>query len=59
VDSTIIKLINNPRLGKPLRGKLAGKWSLRVGKYRIIYIIDDKEESVLLFNVRERRVVYR
>ena len=28
------KLKNNPKLEKPLVGKLSGLWSLRIGKYR-------------------------
>lgn len=38
----IEKLENNPDIhGKPLRGRLAGIWQLRSGKYRIWYTIED------------------
>ena len=30
-DSAIRNLQNNPYTGKPLRGELSGKWSLRLG----------------------------
>ena len=50
-DSTI-----SPHLGKPLRGELSGKRSLRIGDYRIIYIIDEHEKTVTLYNVRHRKV---
>ena len=29
--------LTNPHEGKPLRAELAGLWSLRVGRFRIIY----------------------
>ena len=30
-------LLRDPNLGKPLRAELMGWWSLRVGRFRIIY----------------------
>ncbi len=30
-------LLRNPNEGKPLRAELTGLWSLRVGRFRIIY----------------------
>lgn len=49
----------NPHLGKPLRGELSGKWSLRIGDYRIIYVIYEHEKTIVLYNVRHRKVAYR
>jgi len=40
LDFAIRNLQANPHLGKPLKGELSGKWSLRIGDYRILYIID-------------------
>lgn len=35
-------LLENPqRVGKPLRGELAGLYSARVGTYRVVYAISD------------------
>ncbi|MBA7495490.1 hypothetical protein ES702_06077 [subsurface metagenome] len=59
MDSAIRNLKINPHLGKPLRGELSSKWSLRVGDYRIIYIIDEQEKTVTLYNAKHRRVAYR
>jgi len=58
MDSTIRNLEINPYLGKPLRGELSGKWSLRIGDYRIIYTIDESQKTITLYNVRHRRVAY-
>jgi len=41
-----------------LRGELVGKWSLRVGDYRVIYVIDEDQKIVVLYNARHRKVVY-
>ncbi len=55
----IAKLQYNPR---PVNcKKLSGRdvWRIRVGNYRIIYEIDDKEKTITLFRARHRREVYR
>ena len=51
----MIVLQNNPLIGKPLRFGLKGFRSLRVGKYRIIYKINDK---ILLSTLKHRKDVY-
>jgi len=51
-------LNDNPRLGKPLVANLAGFWSLRVGKYRIIYEIKEKELVVYVIRIGHRKNVY-
>jgi len=58
LDSVIRNLEINPHLGKPLRGELSGKWSLRIGDYRIIYVIDEHEKTVTLYNVKHRKLAY-
>jgi len=58
LDSAIRKLETNPYLGKPLRGELVGKRSLRVGDYRVIYAVDEDKKVVILFTVGHRKAVY-
>ena len=51
---------DNPRsLGKPLTENLSGYWGYRVGNYRIISKIFDKEITILILAVQKRDVVYR
>ena len=54
----ILSLGNNPRP----RGarKLSGReeYRLRVGDYRILYIIDDKKHTVRIIAIGHRREVY-
>lgn len=59
VRDAIRKLEMNPRP----RGcrKLSGRegWRIRVGDYRIVYEIDDKQQTILVLHVGHRRDVYR
>ena len=34
-------------------------WRVRVGDYRILYVIDDNENQVVVYRVRHRKDVYR
>ena len=42
--------------GKPLRFSLKGSWRLRVGDYRVIYIVKGKD--VLITAIKHRKDVY-
>ena len=59
LDDAIRSLAENPYLGKPLRGALAGLRSLRVGDYRVIYRVNEEERTVILLCVGHRRRIYR
>lgn len=53
-------LIENPRrVGKPLRGDLAGIHSARRGTYRVLYRINDERHEVVVVRIDHRREVYR
>ena len=58
IKEKLKELSNNPELGKPLVGKLAGLWSLRVGDYRAIYQIRKSELLVLVLKVGHRKNIY-
>ena len=50
----------DPRLlGKALSGDLAGYWRYRVGDYRIICEIRNKELLVVVIQVGHRREIYK
>jgi len=60
-DKIIKKLKNlkdNPELGKPLTGNLAGLWSLRIGDYRAIYQIRKSELLILVLKIGHRKNAY-
>ena len=68
LDGTIIKIIKKAieeklmidplKFGLPLRRNLAGLFKLRVGNFRIIYQIKEKEVIVLVVAIGHRRMVY-
>ena len=50
--------VDGPYKGKALKGELSGLFSLRVGDYRVIYWINEKEGIVWLIDVGHRKRVY-
>lgn len=50
-------LANQPTLGKSLVGPLIGKWSLRVGDYRMLY--EFSETRLVILTINHRREVYK
>ena len=60
VQHRIDALANDPRPpnAEPLKGDLKGLWRLRVGEYRVIYEIDDKQHVVTVGAIGPRGAVY-
>ena len=52
-------LKNNPKLGKPLTGNLAGIWSLRFGKYRALYRILNDRLIIIVLSIGYRKNIYK
>ena len=52
------KLKENPELGKPLTGKLAGFWTMRMWKFRAIYQIRHSEVIVFVVKIGHRKNIY-
>jgi mRNA interferase RelE/StbE len=59
VDRKILSLAENPRPSgcKKLRG-FRDQWRLRMGEWRVVYIIDDAIKRVIITRVQHRREVY-
>jgi mRNA interferase RelE/StbE len=55
---TLEKTIVSPYSGTKLRGKLEGLWRWRAGKYRVIYMIDEKEKAIVFLDVGLRKSIY-
>ncbi len=60
IDAAILLLANNPRPPRAdaLKGKWRGYLRVRVGDYRIIYIVEDDKLIVCIVRVRKRDEVY-
>lgn len=52
-------LAQDPFQGKALRGELRGRYSYRVGSYRILYLIRHRQLLVLIIDIGHRRDIYR
>ncbi|OGK19756.1 hypothetical protein A3D80_03350 [Candidatus Roizmanbacteria bacterium RIFCSPHIGHO2_02_FULL_40_13b] len=60
VISLIIReLKEDPFYWKPLTRELIGKFSSKVGPFRIIYIVNEKDKIVNIISVGHRGVVYK
>jgi mRNA interferase RelE/StbE len=61
IDTHIRSLTENPRPAGaiPLKGEVRGLWRLRVGDWRILYQIQDRELIVLVVDIGHRRDIYR
>lgn len=60
VEFAVGPLLAQPhRVGKPLRGQQAGRWSARRGPYRLIYEIDEENRVVRVLHAAHRADVYR
>jgi mRNA interferase RelE/StbE len=60
LGQAIDRLSENPR--PPGSKKLVGfenEWRLRVGNYRVLYVVDDSTKRVTIARVAHRREAYR
>ncbi|TRZ50478.1 MAG: type II toxin-antitoxin system RelE/ParE family toxin [Dehalococcoidia bacterium] len=57
--TVIDEVVANPFLGIKLRGELEGRRRWRVGKYRIVYIIDRTPQLVVFLDVGLRKTIYK
>ena len=58
IAKKIEELKENPHLGIPLVGNLAGLWKLRTGDYRVVYQIKNNEMVLLLLDIGHRKNIY-
>lgn len=56
--SALEKTVVNPYAGTKLRGKLEGLLRWRVGKYRVIYLINEKEKTIVFLDIGLRKSIY-
>ena len=54
----LTEIKEDPLLGKPLTREFTGKFSYRVGVYRIIYKIDQKDKIIYILTAGHRSSVY-
>ena len=59
IKLAILELREDPGLGKPLNRELAGRLTLKVGLYRIIYKVDEADRVIKILSAGHRAVVYK
>jgi mRNA interferase RelE/StbE len=59
IGEAILRLRNNPRPPGYIKLKDDAAFRIRVGDYRIVYDIDDGQQTVQILRVKHRRDVYR
>lgn len=59
IDNALESLKSNPFSGQPLKYGLKGKYSLRVGQFRIIYSVEQEIVTVFVLDIAHRKDVYR
>lgn len=60
IDAAILSLKTNPHpfpQSKKLKGE--DKCRLRVGDYRVVYTVDEKEKNITIYRIRHGKEVYR
>ncbi len=59
IISKIKLLVDNPH--PPHTKKLAGRegWRIRVGDYRILYTVNNKQQEVIILSVANRKDAYK
>lgn len=53
VRAALTDILADPHCGKPLKAELNGLWSLRVGRYRVIYRPDGAGAEIIAIGPRK------
>jgi mRNA interferase RelE/StbE len=59
IIATLESFETNPRPPGAIRLTDRDEWRLRVGNYRILYLIEDKKLLVVVVRIQDRKDVYR
>lgn len=59
VEKNLVNTAEPGKYGKPLKGKFSGYWRYRVGNYRLITEIRNRELIIVLVDLGHRKDVYR
>ena len=55
----MLRICENPRLGKPLRHTLRGIWRVHIGSFVLMYEIDDKNRKVIFLKFAHHDDAYK
>ncbi len=58
IDKNLVDTDDPKKYGKALKGNLKEYWRYRIGNYRILADIDDKQIKIIIFNIGHRKDIY-
>lgn len=58
IITTLLEIKEDSLLGKPLTRELTGRFSFRVGVYRIIYTVNKRDKNIDVLSAAHRSIVY-
>lgn len=59
IAAALLRLGQNPNLGKSLSYDLKGSFRIRVSRYRIVYEVDHNKKEIQVLMIEHRKDVYR
>ena len=59
VLNAILDLAQDPRPSSCRKLKDRDGWRIRIGNYRVVYEIDDQQQTVTVLHIGHRRDIYR
>jgi mRNA-degrading endonuclease RelE of RelBE toxin-antitoxin system len=59
IKKKLVILEQNPQDGKKLSGEFESLRSLRAWPYRVIYLIDEKQEKIFVVTIMHKQGVYK
>ena len=59
IKKKLAALLEDPRSGKKLEGKLLGRRVIRAWPYRIIYVVNEKKNRVEVSDILHRQGAYK
>jgi len=55
----MLRIAENPHLGKPLKGVLKGKRRIQIGHFVLIYGVDEREHKVIFLDFAHHDEAYK
>lgn len=59
IEKNLVHCTDPKVQGKPLVANQKGKWRYRVGDYRILALIEEKEVTITIIDVVHRKDIYK
>lgn len=58
INKALLEIKQDPLYGYPLSDELTGRFSFKVGVYRIVYLVNKQNKTVTIISIGHRSTVY-